>query len=134
MSTFIVHFLFSIITLYSHFRYFSICRYFYFSLMLFGYFFVILGYGWPAYKGGPLFYADRIITLPVLLYRLQKLSKIFKNSDYYQVSEFLKLMVTEEISILDLQFDKNRFLINYLQNLMNKKKNFTILPKRRSFL
>ena len=67
-----------------------------------------------------MFYADRIVTLPVLLIRLKKLSKTFPNSKYFNVSEFLELMIQEKISIIDLQYDKDMFLMNYLRNIMKK--------------
>jgi hypothetical protein len=52
-----------------------------------------LGYGWPPYKGGPLFYAEKYVTLPLLLQRLETFSKIYPNSDYYKPAKLLETMV-----------------------------------------
>ena len=91
-------------------------------IYLFFHSYIFQGYGWPSYKGGPLFYADRILTLPVLFLRLTNLSKKFPNSKYYNISKFLELMIKEKISIIDLQNDKDMFLITYLRNIMKKQK------------
>ena len=61
------------------------------------------GYGWPAYTGGPLFWADRIVTLPVLWQRLQALSDTFPTSSYYTPAPLLTEMVKRKVSVLDLQ-------------------------------
>ena len=79
---------------------------------------VILGYGWPAYKGGPLFYADQIVSLPLLLTRLERLSEQFPDSDYYSPSALLRVMVSEDVSILDLQKDESQELIKRLRKIM----------------
>lgn len=79
---------------------------------------VVLGYGWPAYKGGPLFYADQIVSLPLLLTRLERLSEQFPDSDYYSPSALLRVMVSEDVSILDLQKDESQELIKRLREIM----------------
>ena len=79
---------------------------------------VVAGYGWPAYKGGPLFYADQIVTLPLLLTRLERLSKLFPDSDYYSPSALLRAMVAEDVSILDLQKDSSQEVITRLRAVM----------------
>lgn len=79
---------------------------------------VVAGYGWPAYKGGPLFYADQIVSLPLLLTRLERLSEEFPDSDYYSPSALLRVMVSEDVSILDLQKDNSQELIKRLRKMM----------------
>lgn len=79
---------------------------------------VDVGYGWPAYKGGPLFYADQIVSLPLLLSRLERLFEDFPDSDYYSPSALLRVMVSEDVSILDLQKDNSHELIKRLREIM----------------
>lgn len=95
----------------------------------------ILGYGWPSIQGGPLFYADRVVTLPVLLTRLETFSKQLPESDYYEPSVLLIAMVTENISILDLQHDKNQYLLNQLRsNIRNNNNSLSDNKIKKSFL
>ena len=61
------------------------------------------GYGWPAYTGGPLFWADRTVTLPLLWQRLQALSETFPTSSCYVPAPLLTEMVKRKISVLELQ-------------------------------
>ena len=79
---------------------------------------VVLGYGWPAYKGGPLFYADQVVSLPLLLSRLERLTEEFPDSEYYSPSALLRVMVSEDVSILDLQKDNSQELIMRLRKIM----------------
>lgn len=79
---------------------------------------VTAGYGWPAHKGGPLFYADQMVTLPLLLSRLERLWTQFPGSNYYSPSALLRAMVTEDVSILDLQKDHSQVLIKRLREIM----------------
>jgi hypothetical protein len=91
--------------------------------------FRVLGYGWPSIKGGPLFYADRIVTLPLLLCGLEAFAKQFPESEYYEPSELLRAMVAENISILDLQHDKNQYFLNHLRGIIRDSDNE--LPERK---
>jgi hypothetical protein len=80
-----------------------------------------VGYGWPSYKGGPLFYAEKYVSLPILLTRLEKLSKNYPNSEYYEPSKLLEIMVKEEISVFDIQL--NPSILETLRNKINGQKN-----------
>ena len=61
------------------------------------------GYGWPAYKGGPMFFAQFVIGLPALLYGLQGYSAQFPTATWFQPAPLLKAMVAEKISVYRLQ-------------------------------
>ena len=76
------------------------------------------GYGWPPYKGGPLFFADRIVTLPVLLRKLNIFARAFPATDYYRPAPLLIEMVKRCISVQDLQ--RNPSLVVSLMNNRNK--------------
>ena len=78
------------------------------------------GYGWPAYTGGPLFWADRVVTLPVLWQRLQALSETFPTSSCYIPAPLLTEMVKRKVSVLDLQ--ANPSLVAALMNCRGKSK------------
>jgi len=75
----------------------------------------IRGYGWPPYKGGPLFYAEKYVTLPLLLQRLETFSKIYPNSDYYKPAKLLETMVKVGITVFDIQLNPS-----ILRTLMDK--------------
>jgi hypothetical protein len=77
-----------------------------------------LGYGWPTYKGGPLFYAEKYVTLPLLLQRLEKFSQIYPNSEYYKPAKLLEAMVKEEITVFDIQL--NPSILKTLMEKINK--------------
>jgi 3-hydroxyacyl-CoA dehydrogenase/enoyl-CoA hydratase/carnithine racemase len=51
------------------------------------------GYGWPAYKGGPMFWADNEVGLPILLAKLEEFSREFPDTDHYQPSALLRRCV-----------------------------------------
>lgn len=86
-------------------------------------------------KGGPLFYADRIVTLPVLLSRLETFSKQIPESEYYTPSALLRAMVAENISVLDLQQDRNQYYLNYLRGvILDTEKRCSDSKIKKSFL
>ena len=76
------------------------------------------GYGWPAWTGGPLFHADRAITLPVLLQRLQAFARMFPASLYFQPAPLLLEMVKKQVSVADLQ--RNPALVAALMDARGK--------------
>jgi 3-hydroxyacyl-CoA dehydrogenase len=76
------------------------------------------GYGWPAYTGGPLFFADRVVTLPLLLQKLLTFARTFPATAYYQPAPLLVEMVKRSIGVLDLQ--RNPALVASLMNNQNK--------------
>ena len=59
-----------------------------------------------------------MVTLPLLLSRLERLWTQFPGSDYYSPSALLRAMVTEDVSILDLQKDHSQVLIKRLREIV----------------
>jgi len=53
----------------------------------------IYGYGWPVWRGGPMFWADHEVGLPYLLQQLQRFEKQFSGSDYFKPSQLLETCV-----------------------------------------
>jgi 3-hydroxyacyl-CoA dehydrogenase len=49
----------------------------------------LYGYGWPMYRGGPMFWADHEVGLGYLLSRLLDFSRQFPDTDYYRPSALL---------------------------------------------
>jgi hypothetical protein len=58
----------------------------------------IYGYGWPAYRGGPMFWATRELEggLSRVLEGLKKWEKKFPTSKHFEPSKLLERKVTEE--------------------------------------
>lgn len=61
------------------------------------------GYAWPRHKGGPLFYADRVVGLSHLLHRLRELHGQYAQSEYFRPALLLERMVQRRVSVMDLQ-------------------------------
>ena len=61
----------------------------------------ISGYGWPAYRGGPMFYAQQV-GLAAVLARLQALQKEY--GEAFAPAPLLEQMVEENKSFRDLGF------------------------------
>lgn len=59
----------------------------------------VYGYGWPIYRGGPMYWADNDVTLKYLLSRLEVFSKQFPGTDYYKPSELLKQCVMMDLTV-----------------------------------
>ena len=59
----------------------------------------LYGYGWPAWRGGPMFWADNEIGLPYLLARLQHFHRQFPGSDYYKPSRLLEECVNQDLTV-----------------------------------
>lgn len=59
----------------------------------------LYGYGWPAWRGGPMFWADNEIGLPYLLARLSHFSREFPGSDYYKPSRLLEACVEKDVTV-----------------------------------
>ncbi len=49
----------------------------------------VYGYGWPVYRGGPMFWADHEVGLSYLLSRLRQFSRQFPDTDYFRPSALL---------------------------------------------
>lgn len=59
----------------------------------------IYGYGWPAWRGGPMFWADHEVGLPNLLHTLQSYSAKYPGSAYFKPSLLLEKCVKLEIGV-----------------------------------
>lgn len=59
----------------------------------------LYGYGWPAWKGGPMFWADNEIGLPYLLARLEHFHRQFPGSDYFTPSRLLEECVQQRVTV-----------------------------------
>ena len=53
----------------------------------------VYGYGWPVYRGGPMFWADHEVGLGYLLSRLRQFSVQFPDTDYFRPSALLNTCV-----------------------------------------
>ena len=58
----------------------------------------LYGYGWPAWRGGPMFCADNY-GLPNILSELEKLYQMYPNSEYFRPSALLKKCVSMGIGV-----------------------------------
>ena len=61
------------------------------------------GFGWPSFRGGPLFYADFVVGLPNLLSALNILSSKFPSRPWFQPAPLLMKMVEAGVTIFDVQ-------------------------------
>lgn len=61
----------------------------------------LYGYGWPVYRGGPMWWADNEVGLRYLLKRLEDFSAQFPETPYYVPSELLKKCVTLNVNVED---------------------------------
>jgi 3-hydroxyacyl-CoA dehydrogenase len=57
------------------------------------------GYGWPAWKGGPMFWGDTQVGLPTLLHKLEEFSRKFPDTDHYQPSALLRRCVDLGVTV-----------------------------------
>jgi 3-hydroxyacyl-CoA dehydrogenase/enoyl-CoA hydratase/carnithine racemase len=65
----------------------------------------IMGYGWPAYKGGVMFYAQNTPGLHAVSIALSRYAKRFPSSPYFVPSSLLMAMIKKNITIFDIQRD-----------------------------
>mmetsp|Transcript_12872 Transcript_12872/g.30387 ORF Transcript_12872/g.30387 Transcript_12872/m.30387 type:complete len:745 (-) Transcript_12872:51-2285(-) len=61
----------------------------------------VYGYGWPIFRGGPMYWADNEVGLKYLLHRLEEFSKQFPTTPYYTPSKLLKKCVALDLSLED---------------------------------
>jgi 3-hydroxyacyl-CoA dehydrogenase/enoyl-CoA hydratase/carnithine racemase len=61
------------------------------------------GYGWPAYRGGPMFFAEFVIGLPALLEGLRGYAAQFPTATWFQPAPLLQAMVAGSVSVYRLQ-------------------------------
>jgi len=59
----------------------------------------IYGYGWPAYKGGPMYWIDHEVGLAYFLKRLEQMHHAFPGTSYYKPSKLLKECVSLGITL-----------------------------------
>lgn len=59
----------------------------------------LYGYGWPAFRGGPMYWIDKEVGLPYFLKRLEEMDRLYPNSNYYSPSKLLKKCVGLGISL-----------------------------------
>ena len=59
----------------------------------------LYGYGWPAWRGGPMYWADHEVGLPYLLKRLEQMNTEFPGSSYYVPSALLRKCVGLGITV-----------------------------------
>jgi len=79
----------------------------------------IYGYGFPDYKGGPMFWADNEVGLPYLLQKLYEFHAEYPGSDYLKPSELLKRCVEAGVGIQEY-YDKglmNRGSVSFMNKL-----------------
>jgi len=58
----------------------------------------LYGYGWPVWRGGPMFWADNEVGLPKLLARLEEFHTRYP-SDYYVPSKLLRKCVELDVGV-----------------------------------
>ena len=61
----------------------------------------LYGYGFPAWRGGPMYWADNEVGLSYLLSRLEQFNRQFKGSDHYIPSLLLKKCVGLGMTLQD---------------------------------
>jgi 3-hydroxyacyl-CoA dehydrogenase len=59
----------------------------------------LYGYGWPVYRGGPMWWADNEVGLSYLLKRLEQFAVEFPDTHYYAPSELLKKCVAMNMTM-----------------------------------
>ena len=59
----------------------------------------LYGYGWPAWRGGPMYWADEEVGLPHLLETLRRLHKAFPGSDHFCPSQLLEECVAKGVTL-----------------------------------
>jgi 3-hydroxyacyl-CoA dehydrogenase len=57
------------------------------------------GYGWPVWRGGPMFWADNEVGLPNLLNKLQEFAKEFPSTDHFVPSKLLETCVQMGVTV-----------------------------------
>lgn len=65
----------------------------------------ILGYGWPAFRGGVLFYGQSFATLDRVLSVLRSYSARWPRTAYFSPSLLLEAMVASNTTVFDIQRD-----------------------------
>ena len=61
----------------------------------------LYGYGWPAWRGGPMYWVDKEVGLSTALNKLSDYHSQFPGSDYFEPSKLLVECVERGIGISD---------------------------------
>ena len=59
----------------------------------------LYGYGWPAWRGGHMFWADNEVGLPHLLKTLRGLYKEYPGSEWFKPSKLLETCVKMDVTV-----------------------------------
>eukprot|EP00525_Craspedostauros_australis_P012999 CAMPEP_0198135800 /NCGR_PEP_ID=MMETSP1442-20131203/60780_1 /TAXON_ID= /ORGANISM="Craspedostauros australis, Strain CCMP3328" /LENGTH=137 /DNA_ID=CAMNT_0043796989 /DNA_START=1 /DNA_END=414 /DNA_ORIENTATION=+ len=59
----------------------------------------LYGYGWPVYRGGPMFWAENDVGLENILASLKKLSAMYPTTDYFVPSKLLQHCVERGVAV-----------------------------------
>jgi 3-hydroxyacyl-CoA dehydrogenase len=59
----------------------------------------LYGYGWPAWRGGPMFWADNYVGLSQILKELERFHQMYPNSEYFRPSELLRKCVDLNVGV-----------------------------------
>jgi len=59
----------------------------------------LYGYGWPVWRGGPMFWAENEVGLGEVLKKLVEYSSKYPGSDYFKPSKLLEECVERNIGI-----------------------------------
>ena len=57
------------------------------------------GYGWPVWRGGPMFWADNEVGLPTLLEKLRQFAREFPGTQHYVPSILLEKCVLMGVTV-----------------------------------
>eukprot|EP00543_Licmophora_paradoxa_P009065 CAMPEP_0202446020 /NCGR_PEP_ID=MMETSP1360-20130828/4680_1 /ASSEMBLY_ACC=CAM_ASM_000848 /TAXON_ID=515479 /ORGANISM="Licmophora paradoxa, Strain CCMP2313" /LENGTH=306 /DNA_ID=CAMNT_0049062437 /DNA_START=415 /DNA_END=1335 /DNA_ORIENTATION=- len=79
----------------------------------------LYGYGWPVWRGGPMYWADHEIGLERLLNTLSTFHQRFPGSDYFKPAQLLKTCVRMNITVEDY-YRKGYHLNKNKNNTMSK--------------
>ena len=61
----------------------------------------VYGYGFPIWRGGPMYWADHDVTLPKLLHRLNEFQRLYPNTDHYVPSQLLIQCVKQNMTLAE---------------------------------
>jgi 3-hydroxyacyl-CoA dehydrogenase len=62
-------------------------------------FIYVHGYGWPVWRGGPMFWADHEVGLPKLLETLKTFAAQFPTTEHYVPSKLLETCVQMGVKV-----------------------------------
>lgn len=59
----------------------------------------LYGYGWPIFKGGPMYWADHHVGLPTLLAKLRHFESQYPHTDHFKPAKLLEECVRRGLSV-----------------------------------